>query len=85
MRHYLLIYDRSAGKVVRHKEYSQVDDALEARFNAEREYMGQPEIEAVVLGGESWESLSSTHARYFRDVQELAKTALNLVRTEPSE
>jgi intracellular sulfur oxidation DsrE/DsrF family protein len=85
MRHYLLIYDRSAGKIIRHKEYSQVDDALEARFNVEREYMGQPEIEVVVLGGESWESLSSTHARYFKDVQELAKTGLNLVRTEPDE
>jgi hypothetical protein len=85
MRHYLLIYDRNAGKIVRHKEYGQVEDALEARFRAEREYIGQPEIEVVVLGGESWKSLSSTHARYFKDVQELAKAALNLVHTEPGE
>ena len=85
MRHYLLIYDRSVGKIIRHQEYSRVDDALKARFNAEREYVGQPEIEVVVLGGESWESLSSTHARYFKDVQELARAALNRVRTEPCE
>ena len=84
MRHFLLIYTRRVGKIIRHQEYGQVDDALEARFNAEQEYMGQPEIEVVVLGGESWESLSSTHARYFKDVQELATMALNQVHKEPS-
>lgn len=84
MRHYLLIYDRSTGKIIRHQEYGEAESALKARFNAEREYAEQPEIEVVVLGAESWESLTRTHARYFKDVQELARAALNRIRTEPS-
>ena len=83
MRHYLLIYDRSAGKIVRHRAYSRADMALKARFEAEREYAGQPEIEVVVLGAESWESLPRTHARYFKGAQELAAEALSRVRIKP--
>ena len=85
LRHYLLIYDRNVGKIIRHQEYDEAHSALDARFDAERKYSGRSEIEVVVLGAESWESLSQTHARYFKNMQELAKTALNLVRTEPSE
>jgi drug/metabolite transporter (DMT)-like permease len=49
---------------------------LAARFAAEREFSGQPDIEVVVLGGDSWESLGRTHSRYFKGVSELAAAAL---------
>jgi hypothetical protein len=75
-RHYLLIYDRRQGKVIRRLEYSRADVALDARFDAEREFSGRPEIEVVVLGADSWEALARTHSRYFKGVHELAETAL---------
>lgn len=76
MRHYLVIYNRREGRVIRHHEYPRPETALAARFAAEREFGNQPDIEVVVLGGESWESLGRTHARYFKGVSELAAAAL---------
>jgi hypothetical protein len=75
-QHYLLIYDRRQGKVIRSIEFSRADAALTARFDAEREFSGQPEIEVVVLGADSRQELTRTHSRYFKDVYELAHIAL---------
>lgn len=76
-QHYLLVYDRKQGKVIRQASFSQADKALDARFNAEREFSGQPEIEVVVLGADSWQDLLRTHARYFKGLHELADKALS--------
>jgi len=75
-QHYLLVYDRRQGKVIRQKSFSQPDEALTARFDIEREFSGQPEIEIVVLGADSWEDLTRTHSRYFKGLNELAEGAL---------
>jgi hypothetical protein len=74
---FLVIYDRQEGQIIRHRGYKDPRRALRARFAAEREFRGQREIEVVVLGADSWESLPQTHARYFQDVQGLAATALD--------
>jgi hypothetical protein len=77
MWHYLVIYDRRAGKIIRHHQYADPQIALTARFAAEREFREQQEIEIVVLGADSWDALKLTHSRYFKPVQELADAALN--------
>jgi hypothetical protein len=76
VRQYLLIYNRRAGKIIRHRRYQSTNTALAARFEAEREFREEPDVEIVVLGADSWEALKETHARYFRPVQELAGAAL---------
>lgn len=76
MHHYLVVYDRRSGKILEHASYRDSSRALAARFDAERVHRGQPEIEVVVLGAGSWEELTRTHARYFRDARELAASAL---------
>lgn len=76
MRHYLVIYNRREGQIIRHHAYRTPTRALAARFEAEREFREQPDIEVVVLGAESWDSLPRTHSRYFKGVQELAEAAL---------
>jgi hypothetical protein len=76
MQHYLVIYDRREGQIVRHRRFRAAGLALAARFEAEREFRENPDIEVVVLGAESWKSLRRTHSRYFQSVQELAGTAL---------
>lgn len=76
MQHYLVIYDRRAGKIIRHRRFQAPNTALAARFAAEREYRADPDVEIVVLGADSWDALRETHSRYFEDVQELAGSAL---------
>ena len=75
MRHYLVIYNRRAGEIVRHRRFSAAG-ALAARFAAEREFRDEPDIEIVVLGADSWDALKRTHSRYFKRVQDLAEDAL---------
>jgi hypothetical protein len=83
VHHYLVVYDRRRGKILKHASYYDSNRALNARFDAEREYRGQQDIEVVVLSAESWQSLAHTHARYFKGAQELAEAALSRLG-EPS-
>jgi hypothetical protein len=76
VQHYLVIYNRRAGKIVRRQWFQAPDTALAARFEAEREFLGEPDVEIVVLGADSWEALMQTHSRYFESVQELAESAV---------
>ncbi len=71
MAHFLLIYDRSAGKLVRQESYGSNGEAMRARFVAEGEFAGRPEIEVVVLVAESEEAMRRTHGRYFLGLSEL--------------
>lgn len=68
MKHFLLVYDRTAGKLVEQPhEYpdSERQRAIDDRFKREVVEIGRREIEVVVLGAESLEALARTHARYF--------------------
>jgi hypothetical protein len=57
---------------VRKTRYELGADAMRARFAAEAEFAGQPEIEIVALAAESEEDLLLTHGRYFLGLIELA-------------
>jgi hypothetical protein len=75
MNHYLVVFDRSKGTVLRHQRYRDRNKALEARFAAEREHQDEPAIEVVVLGAQSWEALKRTHGRYFKSFDQLTSRA----------
>lgn len=77
MLHFLVIYDRRAGEIIRHRRFQTPAPALAARFQAEREFREQPDVEVVVLGAGSWDALKLTHSRYFKGVRELAGAALD--------
>jgi hypothetical protein len=79
MKHFLVVYDRREGRLMRLTDYRSADSALSARFAAERKFRDQPDVEVVVLGAESREALNRTHSRYFKDVRELAQEALDKV------
>ena len=72
MAHFLLVYDRASGELVRQHAYDDDTAALRARFEAEREFGEQPNIEIVALSAASEEDLRRTHARYFLRLDELA-------------
>jgi hypothetical protein len=76
MRHFLIIYNRSEGKLLACRRYSGERSgqlALSERFSAEWEHRGDPDVEAVVLAADSLEALKATHGRYFLTVAELAQ------------
>jgi hypothetical protein len=72
MNHYLVVFDRARGQVLRHKLYEDRNDALAARFAAERQHSEDPDIEVVVLGARSWADVKRTHGRYFKGFGQLA-------------
>lgn len=75
MNYFLLVYDRSTGRLLRApREYpsAQRDAAMRERFALELENRERPEVEVVVLGADSLEDLQRTHSRYFRTVEEIA-------------
>ena len=75
MNHYLVVFDRSKGELIRLQRFGNRDDALRARFAEERTRQDEPDIEVVVLGAISGESLRRTHGRYFKDFEQLAAGA----------
>jgi hypothetical protein len=73
VKHYLLIFDRSAGSIRSLECFHDEKAALRARFGAERRYRGEQSVEVVVLTADSHSSLERTHARYFHPIGTLAE------------
>ena len=73
MAHFLLVYDRNAGRLIRTERFDADSEALQARFDAEREFRGRPEVEIVALTAESEEDLLRTHGRYFLGLSQLVE------------
>jgi hypothetical protein len=71
--HFLIVYNRDAGELVRQMRFETSAEAMRARFAAEAEFRGQPEIEVVALVAESEDALRRTHARYFLDLAALGE------------
>jgi hypothetical protein len=80
MKHYLLVFNRRSGSIVRFSEFAQANEALTARFDAETEFMDDANIEVVVLGAASKDALRRTHGRYFHGAREMAGSALGKLR-----
>jgi hypothetical protein len=64
MKHWLIVYERNPGKLLRCDEYSDSHAALQERFTIERIRGGDTNLEIVVLGG-SLDTIKRTHSRYF--------------------
>ena len=76
MNHYLIVFDRSRSVILRNEAFSTRQAALQARFEAERELGRDSDIEVVVLGADSQETLRRTHSRYFRGLRQLFDSGL---------
>lgn len=76
MKHFLLVYDLNSGLVLLREEFADPDRgaALEKRFALEREHAGDPSLEIILLSAPDRATLEATHARYFKNVQELASS-----------
>jgi hypothetical protein len=75
MPHFLIVYDRSAGKRLQLREFSdgERDEASCARFAMEDQQRSNPDVEVVLLSSTSRQAIERTHARYFKTLEELAR------------
>ncbi len=80
MKHFMSVFDRLGGRVLREEEFTDAREAMSQRFAAEQLHRGNPDVEVVVLGAESAEALRSTHSRYFSDVVTLTRRGATAVR-----
>ena len=72
MKNYLVIYSRRTGEsTVQEFGEGRGREAIGARFAAEREHRGNPDIEVVVLVSSSEAELRQTHGRYFETPGEI--------------
>lgn len=83
MTHYLIAFDRHAGRLVRLDEFADGGGALRARFECERRLAPGDDIEVVVLSSDSRATLERTHARYFESLSSLVERASTAARPRP--
>jgi hypothetical protein len=66
IQHFLVIYDIAAREAnVDDRFGSDYDAALAAYAEAEQTYRGRADIEVVLLGADSVETIKKTHSSYF--------------------
>lgn len=73
MKHFLIVFDRRAGQILRLEEMTSAQEALRERFAVERKHRGETDLEVVVLGADSEAALRRTHARYFENLASLVR------------
>lgn len=79
MKHFLVVFDRREGRLLNLKEYPTSAAALQARFDTEKSHRREHAVEVVVLTAPTETDLRRTHARYFKDVRQLASNGLDRV------
>ena len=62
--HFLLVYDLSKERLVSQLPYYDVDEALAAYAKSESEHY-DPNMEIVLVGADSIETVMRTHGQYF--------------------
>jgi hypothetical protein len=71
IHHFLVIYDIAAREANVDDRYgSDYDAALAAYASAEETYRGRDDIEVVLLGADSIDTIKKTHSSYFSTSEE---------------
>jgi hypothetical protein len=67
MRYFLIVYDRKEGRLVEDppREFDQEDAATEAYADLERSYLDDRNVEVVLVGADSLDTVRQTHSNYF--------------------
>ena len=78
MKLFVIEYERPTGTLRLCQEFPETEYAAAARLRFERDLANRehPEVETVLLGSTSLETLKHTHGRYFYAVSELAAQAI---------
>jgi hypothetical protein len=66
IQHFLLVFDHSAGHLIQTEEFGEdADSALAAYSSTEASYGDRKDIEVVLIGSDSFDTVKRTHANYF--------------------
>jgi len=66
IHHVLLVFDHEAGKLIEQRDFGTDSDAAVAAYGEkEREYQGLTSVEIVLVGSDSFDTVTLTHANYF--------------------
>jgi vacuolar-type H+-ATPase subunit F/Vma7 len=69
LKHFLLVYDLVAQRLIKQQEFSDGDEAAIAYAALEREFKEREDLEIVLVGADSIETIKRTHAHYFDAVE----------------
>jgi hypothetical protein len=65
LQHFLLVYDLGAQHLIKQQEFDDGDEAATAYAALEREFQGRDDLEIVLVGADSIETIRRTHEHYF--------------------
>jgi hypothetical protein len=65
LRHFLLVFDHNEGRLIQNREFNNSEEALTAYSATERSYTREQNVEVVLIGADSIETVQRTHANYF--------------------
>lgn len=63
--HFLLVYDLKAGRLLSQERFLEGGKAAAAYADCERQHQGDDDIEIVLVGADSIETIQVTHGQYF--------------------
>ncbi len=63
--HFLLVYDRRQGKLVEQRPFSDSKAAVRAYEDMEKKHQDDRDMEIVLVGADSLETVMLTHGNYF--------------------
>lgn len=74
IQHFLLVFDHAAGRLREEVPFGEDgESAVRAYAAKEREYAGNRDIEIVLIGSDSIDTVRLTHANYFDGSVALSK------------
>jgi hypothetical protein len=63
--HFLLVYDLKAQQLLSHDEFTDGREAVQAYSDCELKHRGDSDIEIVLVGADSLDTIRVTHGQYF--------------------
>lgn len=66
IQHFLLVFDHGVDRLIHTEDYGEdADAAMAAYASTEAEYRDRKDVEVVLIGSDSLETVKRTHANYF--------------------
>lgn len=73
MIHFLIIFDHRIGKLISAERFDDADVAASAYSEAERNNKNNRDVEIVLVGADSFETIHHTHGQYFDESPLISK------------
>ncbi|WP_205528613.1 hypothetical protein [Desertimonas flava] len=72
------MFDHGSNRLVHQQKFAESDKAVSAYFLMEQTHKDRPEIEIVLIGSDSLETVKVTHANYFDETVGVPKYLIGI-------